>query len=131
MKKVINLFVAISVMAMSICSCTKVNTYETVSADEFDKLIKSSNVQLVDVRTQSEYDLNHIEGALLIDVTASDFKEKALSSLDKNRQTAVYCASGTRSNQAARILCDEGYKVTTLSGGIEGWIKAGKPVISK
>jgi len=40
------------------------NGYENVSVDEFSKLIKQKDVQILDVRTSEEYAEGHIKGAL-------------------------------------------------------------------
>lgn len=102
--------------------------YVSVGVDDFEALIDDPAVQLVDVRTKSEYDEGHIAGAALIDVYQSDFKEQALEMLDRNRPVAVYCRSGVRSRTASDTLSKEGFAVTNLDKGIQSWIAAGKPV---
>lgn len=47
--------------------------YENVSVAEFSKIIKQKDVQILDVRTQEEYDSGHIKGALLADYKGSSF----------------------------------------------------------
>ena len=105
------------------------NTYSTVGVDEFQTLIADPNVQLLDVRTQEEFDEGHIAGATLVDANDSDFVQKAMAVLDKQRPVAVYCRSGRRSARAAMQLCEQGYHVTNLSGGVIAWQDAGKALI--
>ena len=94
--------------------------FSNVNADEFQTLIADPNVQLLDVRTQEEFDEGRIAGATLVDANDSDFVQKAM---------AVYCRSGRRSARAAMQLCEQGYHVTNLSGGVIAWQDAGKALI--
>lgn len=87
---------------------------------EFAKTISNKTVQLVDVRTLSEYSSGHIDSARHIDVNRSDFKGQA-AKLNKNQPVAVYCRSGARSKMAARILVAMGFSVYELNKGITHW----------
>lgn len=103
--------------------------YATVGVDEFQTLIANPVVQLLDVRTQEEYDEGHISDALLVDVNESDFTEKCLAQLDASRPVAVYCRSGRRSARAASLLASKGYTVTNLAGGVMAWQDAGRDLV--
>ena len=50
--------------------------FESVGADEFARKIAKEGVQLVDVRTASEYAEGHIPNAVNIDIYSPDFAEK-------------------------------------------------------
>lgn len=99
-----------------------------VEVSEFEKMIKTDSVQLLDVRTPGEYNEYHIHGAMNINVHDGDFEARALERLDKNRPVAVYCRSGKRSALACSILEKKGYKTTNLLGGIIAWTNEKKPV---
>ncbi len=102
---------------------------DSVDVEKFDKL-RSEGYTIIDVRTQEEYGEGHIEGAVLINIYAPDFKEK-ISALDKNGKYLVYCRSGNRSNRAAIYMNETGIKeALNLIGGIIAWKKAGKPVVN-
>ena len=103
--------------------------FTTVDVHQFDSLIRSSDIQLVDVRTQEEYATEHIQGATMIEVTADNFKENALKLLDKAKKVAVYCRSGKRSARAAEILTHEGFCVVNLDGGIIKWKENGMQTV--
>lgn len=103
--------------------------YASVNADEFQSLIADPNLQLLDVRTQEEFDEGHIAGALLVDVNDSAFVEKATAVLDVNRAVAVYCRSGRRSARAASLLSENRFKVTNLNGGVIAWQDSGKVLV--
>lgn len=97
---------------------------EDVTKQEFKEIIAQPDVVILDVRTPAEYEKGHIQGAILINVMSSNFREEALKRLDKRKTIAVYCRSGRRSRKAADILTKEGYKnVFNLEGGYTGWIK--------
>ncbi len=105
------------------------NTYSTVGVDEFQTLIADPGMQLLDVRTQEEFDEGHIAGAILVDVNDSAFVDKAMAVLDTQRQVAVYCRSGRRSALAANQLAAKGMTVTNLDGGIIAWQDSGKTLV--
>ena len=108
---------------------TMIGTYANMGVDEFQTLIANPAVQLLDVRTQDEYDDGHIAGATLVDVNDTTFVDQAMAVLDPQRQVAVYCRSGRRSARAASLLTARGFKVTNLDGGVMAWQDAGKALV--
>lgn len=110
-------------------STTALDTFANIGVDEFQTLIADPSVQLLDVRSQEEYDEGHIAGATLVDVNDTAFVEKAMAVLDPQRQVAVYCRSGRRSARAASLLAAKGFKVTNMAGGVIAWQDAGKILI--
>ena len=104
--------------------------YKTVNVEAFEELISQrDNVQLLDVRTQAEYDEGHLENALLIDVNGESFLADVEAQLQKDKTVAVYCRSGRRSASAAEKLSKDGFDVVNLDGGITAWIEAGKDTV--
>lgn len=103
---------------------------KSVDADEFEKTISRDGVQLLDVRTEAEFSEGHIASDKVknIDYRQPDFIEQADGELDKGRPVAVYCRSGRRSMDAARLLAKRGFEVINLEGGILEWQERGKPV---
>jgi rhodanese-related sulfurtransferase len=102
---------------------------EKVSVEQAEKLIEG-DIQLVDVRTQEEWDAGHLEGATRIEITADGFSEKAEAALDGDKPVLVYCRSGSRSARAAEALEKLGFEmVKDLDGGITAWREAGKKVV--
>lgn len=95
---------------------------EVVSPKEFaTKLAETPNAYLLDVRTPEEYASGHLEGAHLLNwFDTADFKREA-AKIDKSKTIFVYCRSGRRSNEAARYLAGQGYKVVDLAGGITAY----------
>lgn len=134
MKKILSivrhtLFVILMTMsAMQISGCNGNENIVSVPAPEFDKAIKADSMQLLDVRTPQEYAEGHIDGALNIDVQSDDFQKMAEKDLSRDSTILVYCRSGRRSMDAAKILTKLGYKVVNLKGGIIEWKEDGLPV---
>ena len=94
--------------------------FESVEVAEFAREIAKEGVQLVDVRTASEYADGHIPNAVNIDVFDSNFAEK-IATLDKEKTLAIYCRSGRRSKSAAEQAVKLGFKVVELDGGVLSW----------
>ena len=126
MKSII-LLVIICLLPMCM-SCQSKQAFKSVDVDEFEKVMADTSYVLLDVRTATEYAEGHIPGTHFnIDVLQEDFESKALKVLSKEKKVALYCRSGNRSKNAARILSKKGYQVVELSTGFNGWKAAGKP----
>jgi rhodanese-related sulfurtransferase len=92
-----------------------------VTKIEFTELMKKPGAQLIDVRTPREFSNGFIEGAKNIDYNGDSF-EKQMKKLDKDKPVLVYCAAGGRSENAAELLQEWGFKeVYDLEGGYNGW----------
>ncbi len=103
--------------------------FENVDVEAFEKLATDTNVVLLDVRTEAEYNDGHLKGAINIDQGESGFTDKVKEAISQDKTIAIYCRSGRRSANAAGKLADKGYKCVNLKGGIIGWGKAGKPIV--
>lgn len=98
-------------------------TFNSVSVDEFKKIIADSTVILVDVRTPEEFQEGHIPNTKYnIDALDSKFLENATKLLPEGASVAIYCRSGNRSKAAAKKLAGAGYKVTELNAGYKAWL---------
>ena len=108
------------------------NKFRTVDVAEFSKAISDTSYVVLDVRTPAEHAEGHIPGTHFnIDVLEDSFTELALKMLAKDKPVALYCRSGNRSKNAARILAEKGYQVLELGTGFRGWTAAGQEVESK
>ncbi|MCK5731833.1 MAG: rhodanese-like domain-containing protein [Tenericutes bacterium] len=127
MKKILSIFIFAMLVFLVSCgsnstiSSTINSTYETITASEAKSMMdNNSSIILVDVREQSEYDTEHIQGAILLPLgTIEDDAETILP--DKGAIYIIYCRSGNRSNQAAIELVDLGYTTIYDMGGIIDW----------
>lgn len=96
--------------------------WTTLTAQEAKKrLDETPGIILLDVRTQAEYDGGHIPGAVCLPVETFGDGELTVLLPDKQAEIFVYCRSGRRSAQAARLLTDQGYTAVTDFGGILDW----------
>jgi rhodanese-related sulfurtransferase len=103
-------------------------SFGDVTVEEASNLIADKpNLVILDVRTQSEYDDGHIEGAILIPV--QELPDR-LDELDQSDELLVYCRTGNRSSSAVEILGEAGFsKIYHMSDGITEWISEGYPVV--
>jgi NADPH-dependent 2,4-dienoyl-CoA reductase/sulfur reductase-like enzyme/rhodanese-related sulfurtransferase len=80
------------------------------------RLEQNEELQIVDVRTNAEFQSGHLPQARLIPI---DELREHLAELDSNKETVVYCRVGLRAYLATRILKQNGFKkVLNLTGGI-------------
>ena len=100
----------------------------TLSAEDFEKGLSAPGVQLLDVRTATEYQNAHIQNSFQADwVNFNQFKDR-VQYLDKSKPVMIYCASGGRSSAAAEWLRKNGFgNVQELKGGITAWKANDKP----
>jgi rhodanese-related sulfurtransferase len=99
-------------------------TPTTRPADLATRLADRS-VHVVDVRQPAEWRHGHIHGAQNLPLTQL---KRRLDTLPRGKTIVTVCASGHRSNAAARTLVRAGYEVENLSGGMYAWTNAGLPV---
>jgi len=122
-------FAVITFYEISIFTPNRIE-YGNVSVEQAKKLIESNPfLVIVDVRTDPEFQSDHIEGAINLCVC---YEEELLKGLNPNDRILVYCLSGTtRSAKAMMILNENGYaKVYNMLGGITEWIELGYPVVN-
>jgi rhodanese-related sulfurtransferase len=80
---------------------------------------------LLDVRTEPEFAVSHLRGALRVDPGSS----VAALDLPKDEPIVTYCSVGYRSGEYAQKLNEAGYRnVVNLQGSIFKWANEGRPV---
>ena len=93
------------------------------------QLAKQPGTFILDVRTPKEYADGRLAGSVLLPVSELSMRLGELPK-DKNTPVLVYCATGRRSLEAARLLTEQGYTaVQELKGGITAWRADGQPVV--
>jgi rhodanese-related sulfurtransferase len=83
------------------------------------------SLHVLDVRQPGEWRHGHILGAQNLPLMQL---KRRLATLPRDKTIVTICASGHRSNAAARTLQRAGYQVENLKGGMYAWTKAGLPV---
>jgi len=93
---------------------------KNLKADDFkNQLEGSTNKMLIDVREPNEYKGGFIPSAL--NIPLSQIKGR-IGEFSKDKEIFLYCRSGMRSKQAARILNKNGFSnFAHLQGGISAW----------
>ncbi len=89
---------------------------------------------LLDVRTEAEYAVSHLPGAVQINPTTQDFNH--LGAIAPETLIVTYCSVGYRSAALAKHLQQAGYQnVVNLEGSIFRWanehrlvVRQGRPV---
>ena len=121
-------FTLIGSVLLFVCSSNS-QPYINLNPIEFQTAIVKEGGIILDVRTPQEVSSGAIENASTIDFYDQDFERK-ISKIQKDKTVFVYCKSGGRSSQAAKLLVKSGqYKVVNLSGGIMAWQSAQLPLI--
>lgn len=89
-----------------------------VNSAEARQLVKAG-ARLVDVRTPDEFAAGHIPGAINIPVQQLDARMGELQ--PKDAGIVVYCRSGHRSGNAARMLKGAGFAAVRDLGPMSRW----------
>ncbi|AMR33059.1 thiamine biosynthesis protein [Mucilaginibacter sp. PAMC 26640] len=106
-----------TVTKTNIVALTQTNPVATITAQELYQLQEAGRVQLVDVRTYQERDLDDIGG----DHVPLDELEENVSQLDPEKTTVFYCATGKRSGEAVKLIrkLRPELKVFSLENGMD------------
>jgi glyoxylase-like metal-dependent hydrolase (beta-lactamase superfamily II)/rhodanese-related sulfurtransferase len=97
---------------------------DLIPANRLNDITKGEKeFMLVDVRTPTEYEDYHIDGA--VNIEAPDLRER-FEDLDLDIQTVVVCSTGIRASMAASVLERNGFgKLANVTGGMTGYATAG------
>lgn len=93
-----------------------------VTPEELKDLLASSDqFVLVDVREPAEWEINHIDGAVLIPKSLID-SGAGLSQIPADRIPVLYCKTGVRSAEVLDVVRSAGFgDALHLRGGIVAW----------
>ena len=102
---------------------SEVGRASRLTASEFlDRQRSVANLQIIDVRGDGEFAINHLPQAINIPVS---LLRKRLSEISAKTPTVVYCAGGYRSSIAASVLRANGCTdVSDVLGGFEAILLA-------
>lgn len=89
----------------------------SLTPEQFQSEAKGNKV--IDVREVHEYKRGHIKGA--VNIPLSQLSQH-IEDIPKDRAVLLYCQSGMRSKQAAKLFVRKGYaNVSELRGGMMSW----------
>lgn len=91
-------------------------------AEGAEALIEAG-ARLVDVRAAHEFDAGRIPGAERIGLEELAGRREELT---PDRPVLFYCRIGNRSLMAAQAFAQAGFEATSLAGGINAWLQAGR-----
>ncbi len=104
----------------------EIDSIESITVTELSAIMQKKNLNIVDVRRLSEYESQHVEGAINAPL---DYMNESMEKLDKNKTYYVHCDGGYRSvifNSILRargfdnlINISEGFKAMKTSGNFE------------
>ena len=104
-----------------------VEQLEQTSPQQLAERIDDGRVRVIDVRTIAEWNAGHIKQAEHFPL--SDILAGPLPRAEKGEELVLQCGTGYRSNIAASVLRQAGYKhVKSLAGGAFAWSNAGYPL---
>jgi adenylyltransferase/sulfurtransferase len=103
---------------------------EITSTELKQRLDNGDDIQLIDVREDSEVAIASIPNAIHIPLAQVVSR---MDEIDPNRETVVHCKGGGRSARAIDALQRSGFtgKLINLQGGIIGWSNEVDPTVPK
>ena len=122
MKSARKTFAVLMLFLFTICAgCSSAGSYKTINATDAVKMMQTEKDYLIiDVRTQEEYDKKHIPGAVLVPI--ADLREGKFEKLpNKNQTLLIYCWTGRRAEDSAKLLAENGYTKVYTFGGLVEW----------
>ena len=114
--------------ALDLVAAAKARVTE-VPVAEAEAAIRAADV-LIDVREADEFAAGHLPGAIHASRGMLEFKLSANPALAaRDLKVVLYCKTSGRAALAAAAMQDMGYlNVTSITGGYDAWVAAGKPV---
>ena len=112
---IVIIILIIAVVIVMSLSGTNKSVIQSPNSEEISEIIQDKSVTIIDVRTAEEYKTGHVEGA--INIPYDEIENEV--NYDKDQTIAVYCRTGVRSSEAAKILEKMGYTKIYDLGGIE------------
>lgn len=97
----------------------------SVPTKALNGLLADESVQIVDVRSRSEWEAGHIPGVPNIPIAQIVDR---IDELPRNKRIVMHCQSGSRSAITASFAQSRGYDASNVRGGFDEWAESGEPV---
>jgi phage shock protein E len=125
MKKSLLIVISIITIGIIMFSFLSKPSGVDISISEFKEKVESSPGVIIDVRTKQEYDQGHLKVTdAQYDWNGGEFHD-VIGDLDKDKTYYLYCRTGNRSGQAARMMKDQGFENVYNIGGFEDLANSG------
>ncbi|WP_440053989.1 rhodanese-like domain-containing protein [Pseudoalteromonas sp. T1lg65] len=108
---------------------SKFSAIRQINTQQLTLLVNRQDAQVLDMRTQKEFNQGHIAGSELI--KAEKVKQKDFTGLEKYKSKPIIlvCNAGMTASAVADNMHKAGYEqVFVLSGGMGAWQNAGLPL---
>ncbi len=107
----------------------EIESMGSISADTLSRLSSNSSINILDVRKKSEYDSQHIVGAINAPL---DYINDSMSKIENRKTYYVHCAGGYRSVIFISILNSRGFNnLINVEGGMTAIKKNDRFVMSE
>lgn len=126
------LLVVASVLLLGSASgCAKAGDVPALTPTDAAARVQAGTSVLVDVREQPEWTTTGVVTTAhllaLSDLRGTRSQWSTFLSSHRDKEIILYCRSGNRSGQAAKLLAAEGFRVAN-AGGLRDWVNAGQPL---
>lgn len=102
-----------------------------IDASEATRIINKENAVVIDLRTSAEFNTGTIAGAINLQPDTVDM-DNSLFKANESDHIILVCKLGSSSSPVGGRLIKQGFEnVNILSGGIQGWVQAGLPLIKQ
>jgi len=99
----------------------------SISAGKLRKRLADKGIGIIDVRSEKDFRIAHVQGAKNIPL---ETLEGSLAALSKDREWVVYDIKSERVKTAAQLLAQKDIKVKELLGGMQVWAAKKYPMES-
>lgn len=104
--------------------------FENVSPEQVQEWLEGKEIVLVDVREPDEWNEEHIEGAMLVPLSAFD-PQVILEQAGEELGIVFYCKVGGRADRVCQYFVQAtGRAATCMEGSILGWKAQGLPTVA-
>ncbi len=98
-------------------------TITSLTSQQLEEKIKNNQVEIIDVREKSEYDIVHVKNSKLVPLSELPTR---VNEIDWSKDVIFICRSGSRSQMAANFAISSGRNIFNVRGGIEQLYTDGK-----
>ncbi|HOP62122.1 MAG TPA: rhodanese-like domain-containing protein [Spirochaetota bacterium] len=96
-----------------------------VTPAELNDMMSSERLLIIDLRNPHKFADGHIKGAVNIEYHNATFV-RDIKKLDKDSPVVIYCGVGIKSDAAADIMKQQGFRnVKILKDGYSSWLSMG------
>ncbi len=124
------ILIIFNILALNVMSFAQADSAKFRSLDPYEfhlQYLREDPALLIDVREFFEFKGKRIRGA--VNIPASGNLLRVADTLNKEYALFLYCTSGSRSDRAAQMLYDKGFrKLYSLKGGFIEWRREGMKV---